>query len=100
MAVMMTMEWPGVSAAQYDELKRITNFENEWPDGGMFHVAALDGDVLRVVDVWQSAEQFQAFVDSRLTPTVQQLGITTQPSVSVLPAHNVFNPTALAAARK
>jgi hypothetical protein len=93
----MSMEWPTVTAAQYDEVKRITNFENDTPAGGIFHVAALDGDVLRVVDVWESAEQFQAFVDSRLMPCVQQLGITAQPTISILPAHNVFNPGALAA---
>jgi|EndMetStandDraft_3_1072993.scaffolds.fasta_scaffold725460_2 hypothetical protein len=97
MAVLMSMEWPGVSAAQYDEVKRITNFENDWPAGGMFHVAALDGDTLRVVDVWESPEQFQAFVDSKLMPCVQQLGITQEPKISILPAHNVFNPGALAA---
>jgi hypothetical protein len=97
MAIVMSMEWPGVTAAQYDELKRITNFENDWPDGGMFHVAALDGDTLRVTDVWESAEKFQAFADSKLMPCVQQMGITSQPNISILPAHNVFNPGALAA---
>ena len=97
MAIMMVMEWPDVSAAQYDEVKRITNFENDWPAGGMFHVAAVDGTTLRVTDVWESAEQFQAFAETRLMPCVQQLGITSQPNISILPAHNVFNLTALAA---
>ena len=97
MAIMMSMEWPGVSAAQYDEVKRITNFENDWPAGGVFHVAALDGDTLRITDVWERAEDFQAFVASRLMPCVQQLGITSQPNVNIYPAHNVFNPGAPAA---
>jgi len=97
MAIMMVMEWPNVTAAQYDELKRITNFENDWPDGGLFHVAAIDGDKLRVTDVWESPEKFQAFVDSRLMPAVQQMGVTSQPNISIYPAHNVFNPGALAA---
>ena len=94
MAIVMSMEWPGVTAAQYDELRRITNFENDQPPGGTFHVAAVDDNGLRVFDVWESPEQFQAFVDSKLMPCVQQLGITSQPVITILPAINVFNPGA------
>jgi hypothetical protein len=36
MAIVMSMEWPGVSAAQYEEVRRITNFENDQPPGGTF----------------------------------------------------------------
>jgi hypothetical protein len=94
MAVMMVMEWPGATLEQYDEVRRITRFETEHPAGGIFHVAAIDGDVLRVVDVWESPQQFQAFVDAKLNPAAAEIGITTQPTVSIYPAHNVFNPGA------
>jgi hypothetical protein len=60
----------------------------------MFHVAAVDDSSLRVVDVWESPEQFQAFVDSKLMPCVQKMGITSQPVITILPAINVFNPGA------
>jgi hypothetical protein len=59
-----------------------------------FHVAAVDDNGLRVFDVWESPEQFQAFVDSKLMPCVQQLGIASQPLITILPAINVFNPGA------
>src|SRR3954451_24704042 len=97
MAIMMVMEWPSVSAAQYDELKRITNFENDIPAGAIFHVAALDGDTLRVTDVWESPENYQAFVDTKRMPCVQQMGIASEPKVAISPTPTVFNPVALAA---
>jgi hypothetical protein len=92
MAIVMIMEWQGVDLKGYEEVRRITNFEGDPPAGGMFHVAALDGDRLRVVDVWESAEAFQAFVQARLMPATQQAGITAQPDVKILPAHNIFTP--------
>jgi hypothetical protein len=94
MAVMMQMEWPGVTAEQYEQVRVGTNFEGDPPAGGIFHVAALDGDKLRITDVWETPEQFQAFVEQRLMPCVQSLGITAEPQVSIYPAINVFNPGA------
>ena len=94
MAIVMIMEWEDVTPAQYDEVKRVTAFETDVAPGGIFHVAAFDGNTMRVTDVWETPEHFQAFVDSRLTPCVQQMGITSQPTVTVLRAHNVFNPGA------
>jgi hypothetical protein len=42
--------------------------------------------------VWDSAEDFQRFVDDRLMPGVQQVGIQGQPQVEILPAHAIFAP--------
>jgi heme-degrading monooxygenase HmoA len=47
---------------------------------------------MRVVDIWESAEDFQNFINAKVMPAVQQLGITSQPDVKILPAHNVFIP--------
>ena len=35
MAVVMQMEWPGVTAEQYDALRGIVNWENDPATGGM-----------------------------------------------------------------
>ncbi len=92
MAVAMFMTWEGVTLAQYEEVRRITNFEGDHPRGGIFHSASHDGVNLRVFDVWESAEAFQAFTDARLMPAVQQLGLTTPPRVEIFPQHNMFTP--------
>ena len=90
MAVVMMMEWKGVTAEQYDAVRRETNFENDPPKGGMYHVAAVDDEGLKVVDVWNSPEEFQAFAEAKLMPVTQKLGITEQPNVKFYPAYNIF----------
>lgn len=92
MAVAMFMSWDGVTLQQYDEVRRLTNFEADPPAGGVFHSASHDGTALRVFDVWATPEAFQAFADTRLMAAVQQLGITTEPKVEILPQYNVFTP--------
>ncbi|NRF67411.1 hypothetical protein HLB44_10485 [Aquincola sp. S2] len=92
MAVMMIMEWPGVTREQYDSVCTIVDFERDVPPGGLFHVAAVDAEGLRVTDVWERAEDFQAFVEKRLMPGVQQAGISGEPRVQILPAIKVFAP--------
>jgi hypothetical protein len=92
MAVMMIMRWAGVTPRQYDDALEVVRWEQDVPPGGMFHVAGFDEHGLHVTDVWESAEQFQRFVDDRLMPGVAQVGIEGQPEVEVLPVHRLFTP--------
>ena len=41
-------------------------------------------------DVWESAEDFQAFVDERLMPGVRELGLAGEPEVRMYDPHAVF----------
>jgi hypothetical protein len=91
-AVVMMMRWSGVTVAQYDDVRRITNFEGDQPVGGLLHVCTHDDESLRITDVWESAEGFQQFVETRLMPVVAQLGIQAEPQIEIYPAHNIFTP--------
>jgi hypothetical protein len=92
MAVMMQMTWNGIGAEEYEAARRHVNWEGEVPPGAMFHVMAVTDNGVRVTDVWESAEAFDAFVRDRLMPGVQELHIPGQPEVEILPAHAVFAP--------
>lgn len=92
MAIMMLMQWPGATAEQYDELRQVVNWEEDKATGGMFHVAAFDDRGAHITDVWESAADFQHFVDERLMPGVQKVGIEGEPNIEILPAHAVFAP--------
>lgn len=92
MAIMMIMTWDDVSLADYDRVRELVRFETDVPEGGLYHVAAYDGSALRITDVWESAEHFQQFVEQRLMPGVQELGITSEPAVEIFPAHAIFAP--------
>jgi hypothetical protein len=82
--------------AQYDELRSVVLWEDTPPAGLVLHSCAFDAQGgLHVCDIWESAEQMQAFFETRLKPGFAQLGLNPgQPLV--MPAHNV-NTTAAAA---
>jgi hypothetical protein len=96
--VVMSMRWTGVTPEQYEQAREVVNWEGDVPDGAVLHVAAHDGDGIRVTDVWESEDHFNRFVESRLMPGVQQIGIQGQPEVEFLPVQNVFNARVPAAA--
>jgi hypothetical protein len=89
---MMIMAWEGVSTEQYDEVKGTVDWEGNPAEGGLMHATAHDGKGLRITDVWESPEAFQAFVDNRLMPVIAQVGIESQPNVEIYPLHDLFIP--------
>jgi hypothetical protein len=86
------MQWDGITPAQYDALRALVNWENEKPDGGMFHIAVFTDQAVRITDVWQSVEEFEMFVQNRLTPGVEQLSLPGEPRVEIYPIHALFTP--------
>lgn len=94
MATVMVMHWPEVTKEQYDEARQLVDWVHDRPAGGKLHVAWLDNG-LHVVDVWDTPEQFQDFVSSRLMPGVQKIGIQGQPNVSFHEFLGAFVPETL-----
>jgi hypothetical protein len=93
MAVVMVMHWPEITLEMYEEARRRVNWEGDVPDGAVLHVAWVADDGFRVVDVWESDEQFDRFVRERLMPVVVgELGVKSEPNVTVTPAHAFFKP--------
>ena len=90
MATVMVMHWPEVTKEQYERARELVGWERDAPPGGRIHVAWFGDDGLRVIDVWDSAEQFQSFVAARLMPGVAQIGIQGQPQVEFREAAGVF----------
>jgi hypothetical protein len=92
MAVVMRMNWPQVSPEQYDAVRKIVDWEQAVADGAIFHVAFWDENGFNAIDVWQSPEHFQTFVDNRLMPGVEQAGgAEGEPNVTITPVHAYFN---------
>lgn len=92
MPVVMELVWEGVTPEQYDEAFRVVDVEGNVPPGLMYHVASFTDGAIHVTDIWESAEQFQDYVQSRLMPGLQQLGFQGEPRVEIRPTHRVFAP--------
>lgn len=92
MATVMSMHWPDVTREQYEAVRKDVNWEGDVPKGARFHVAWFGADGFRVLDLWDTPEDFQAFVDQRLTPGVERVGIKSQPTVELGTSHAIFAP--------
>ena len=87
--IVMRMRWEGATPKQYNRMREKLDWENNLPDGGIQHVAWFDDRGMNVVDVWESEEQFNAFIQKQVMPAVQDLGIPEQPEVQIDEAHAV-----------
>ena len=76
MAVMMIMDAPESTTDQYDRANEILGIhgDDDAPDGLIQHVAASDGNGLVIVDVWESGEKFERFMQ-QLGPALEQSGL-------------------------
>jgi len=78
-----------VTPEQYDESIRRLEQSGDWlPDGLEYHVAFKSDGKLRVSEIWDSREQFEAFGE-RLMPLLKDVGI--EPGKpEVLEIHNII----------
>lgn len=90
MKTMMIMKWEGVTLAQYEKVRKSVNWEGNKPKGAIFHVASFGNDALHVTDIWESAEDFNQFTQTRLMPGVMEAGIHGQPAVETFPVHAIY----------
>jgi hypothetical protein len=92
MPVVMIMKWEGVTKEQYEAVRKEANWEGNRPKGGNFHVAAFSPAGLHVTDLWDSAGDFQQFVETRLMPAVAKVGVQGQPETQIHPVHAIYSP--------
>ncbi len=88
----MIMKWDGVTSNQYDEIRKSVNWEGDNPKGGNFHVCSFGNNAMHITDIWDSAEDFNNFVQQRLMPGVMAAGIAGQPQVEIYPMHALYLP--------
>jgi hypothetical protein len=91
MSTVIIQKWDGLTPEQYDQLREHVRWDRDIPTGMTYHVASFDEDTLHMTDVWDSEEQFVAFVQTRIIPGLQQLGIQGLPQSIVNQAHDVFD---------
>src|SRR4051794_39219902 len=85
----MMLDNPDATTGQYDEVMALIGVAENPPAGLISHTAGSTGDGLVVVDVWDDANAFGVFAETRLRPAVSQVGIQElQPRI--LPVHNLI----------
>ena len=90
MSIVVRFTPANMTAEQYDEgTRKLEEAGIEFPPEGMdYHVCfGSEGD-LRVSEIWDSREQFQAFGE-RLMPVLQEAGIQFSGEPEVFEVHNI-----------
>ncbi len=78
-----------VTTEQYDESVRRLEESGDWlPEGLEYHVAFRSNGNLRVSEIWDSREQFDAF-DERRMPVLKDVGIELSDEPEMLEIHNI-----------
>ncbi len=82
---------PGTTTAQYDETVRRLEQSGDFPPGGLeYHVAFESEGNLRVSEIWDSQEQFEAF-GQRLMPLLAEMNIQLEGEPEILEVHNTIS---------
>jgi hypothetical protein len=79
-----------VTTEQYDETIRRLEDSGDWlPEGLEYHVAFRVNGNLRVSEIWDSKEQFDAFGE-RLMPVLKDVGIELAGEPEMLETHSIL----------
>ena len=83
MALAYVTEWEtgdDRSTAVYDQMNESMDLTGDPPSGMLFHAAGyVDGGVWRLFDVWETAEQYERFMNERIMPAMGRVGNSTPP---------------------
>ncbi len=86
MALAFLQEFPSVTQEQYDQVVENLQRGDITAERRLFHVAGPVEGGWRIVDVWESQEAFDTFLQ-KLGPVLQQVGLG-RPQLQVWPVHN------------
>jgi hypothetical protein len=89
MSIVVRFNPTNVTSEKYEESLRRIKEAGEWPPAGMdYHVLFGSEGNLRVSEIWDSREQFQAFGE-RLMPILADIGIEFSGEPEIFEVHNI-----------
>jgi hypothetical protein len=74
MAIVVVADTEGGNRDFYEQVSSRAMPEGELPDGAKVHIAGPTEGGWRVITVWDSEEQFEAFRNERLIPALRDAG--------------------------
>jgi hypothetical protein len=87
MSIVVRFPTSNMSRQQYDSVRNALTDSGDWPaDGCQLHVLFGDENDLRVSEVWESREKFDAF-GQKLGPRIEEAGMPLSGEPEVFEAH-------------
>jgi hypothetical protein len=89
MAVGVVLDFDGGTLGQYDQVigKMGLTPRGATAPGGLFHWITKTDNGMRVTDVWETREQFEAFAQEQIGPFTQEVGLSA-PQITFYDVHN------------
>ena len=90
MPVAVEMNFRGASTDQYDQVIQKMGLRQggPTPQGAISHWVAKTDDGIRVVDVWETREDFEKFAQEQIGPYTREAGIKEEPETRFYDVHN------------
>jgi hypothetical protein len=82
------LDFEGGTLDQYDQVtEKMGLTSDETPPGALFHFVIDTDDGIRVIDVWETPEQFDQFAREQIGPITQEVGMDA-PKMQQSEVHN------------
>jgi hypothetical protein len=92
MTVVSTLDVTDLTAPEYRAVMDELGVEKR-PEGGIYlHLTTSTDFGYRIVEIWDEKENFDRFVERRLAPANQAIGVDHATEITVTPLHNLFAP--------
>ena len=92
MTVVSTLDVTGLTASEYRAVMDELGVERR-PEGGIYlHLTTPIDSGYRVVEIWDEKDNFDRFVEHRLAPANEAIGLDRSTQITVTPLHNLFAP--------
>jgi hypothetical protein len=92
MTVVSTLDVTDLTASEYRAVMDQLGVEKH-PEGGIYlHLTTPTNFGYRIVEIWDEKANFERFVERRLAPANEAIGLQRATEVAVTPLHNFFAP--------
>jgi hypothetical protein len=89
MAIHLLIKGDGLTKDIYENARKEVNWEGNPPPGLILHTVSFDNSGnLRVADVWESEDQWNNFLNTRLMPYMQKAKVPPL-RTEIFPIHNI-----------
>jgi hypothetical protein len=90
MAILLITRGERFTKDIYENARKEVNWEGNPPPGLIFHAASFDssGNTIHVSDIWESEDQWNNFLNTRLMPSMQKAKVPPL-KTEIFQAHNI-----------
>lgn len=92
MTVVSTLDIDGLTAPEYRAVMDELGVEERAEPGIYLHLTTPLESGFRVVEIWDHKDGFDRFLEARLAPAGEAVGLQREMAITVKPLHNFFAP--------